>query len=85
MLAHFYYQRDDIVEANLAARRAYEADAYHSAADVNLWRLWSSSYDLEVHPQALHWCEEGRRRFPEDPRFVECGLWNMTSKAKAYQ
>ena len=82
VLAHLYVQKDDDVEANHSARQAYEADAYLRVADQILWRLYTTSYDLEVHPQAIHWCDEGRRRFPTHPRFVECQLWLMTSKAK---
>ena len=81
VLGHLYYQLDDIVEANLAARRAYEADAFLEAAPDILWRLWSTSYDLENRTQARQWCEEGRQRFDDNPRFYECGLWNMTSGA----
>ncbi|MGI9628516.1 MAG: hypothetical protein ACR2QM_16905 [Longimicrobiales bacterium] len=80
VLAHFYYQRDDILEANLAARRAYEADAYNVFASDILWRLWSTSYDLENHPQARTWCVEAVDRFPDNPRFYECELSNMTSR-----
>ena len=81
VLGHLYYQMDDIVEANLAARRAYEADAFLTAAEDIVWRLWSTSYDLENRPQSRQWCEEGRERFPDNPRFYECALWNMTSGA----
>ncbi|MBT8488425.1 MAG: hypothetical protein KJO65_06370, partial [Gemmatimonadetes bacterium] len=81
VLGHLYYQVDDIVEANVAARNAYEADAFLEAAPDILWRLWSTSYDLENWTQARQWCEEGRDRFVENPRFYECGLWNMTSGA----
>lgn len=81
VLGHLYYQVDDIVEANVAARNAYEADAFLEAAPDILWRLWSTSYDLENWTQARQWCEEGRARFSEHPRFYECGLWNMTSGA----
>ena len=81
VLGHLYYQMDDIVEANNAARRAYEADAFLSAAPDILWRLWSTSYDLQNRRQSRQWCEEGRERFPENPRFYECAIWNMTSGA----
>lgn len=81
VLAHLYYQKDDIAQANLTARRAYEADAYLSSARDILWRLWSTSYDLENRTQSRDWCAEGRRRFPDDARFYQCRLWNMTSGA----
>ena len=80
-LSHLYYQTEDAVSAVLAARRAYEEDAYLSVADLVLRRLFWGSYDLEQHTQATRWCEEGRRRFPEDFRFVKCQLWLMTMDA----
>ena len=82
-LSHLNYQKPDFVEAKIDAQRAYEADAYLSAADQILWRLYTTSYDLEQFADAQRWCEEGRRRFPENVRFVECQLWLMTSSAKA--
>ena len=80
-LSHLYYQYDDVAGAKLAARSAYEADAYLSNADVVLWRLFGSSYDLEQFPDAIHWCAEGERRFPADARFVKCRLRLMVSPA----
>jgi serine/threonine-protein kinase len=82
MLSLLNYQKPDFVEAKIDAQRAYEADAYLSAADQILWRLYTTSYDLEQFTDAQRWCEEGRRRFPENLRFVECQLWLMTSSAK---
>jgi hypothetical protein len=43
-----------------------------------LWRLFSSSLDLEDPKEAEKWCGEGRQRFPDDPRFQECQLWQFT-------
>lgn len=77
-LSHLYARLDDLPASVLAARRAYEEDAWLSAADQILWRLYSTSYDLEQYPQARRWCEEGGRRFPENFRFQECRLWLMT-------
>jgi tetratricopeptide (TPR) repeat protein len=82
MLSLLNYQKPDFVEAKIDAQRAYEADAYLSVADQILWRLYTTSYDLEQFADAQRWCEEGRRRFPENLRFVECQLWLMTSSAK---
>jgi serine/threonine-protein kinase len=42
-----------------------------------------ASYDLEQFVDAVHWCAEGQRRFAGNPRFVQCQLWVMTSKAEA--
>jgi hypothetical protein len=68
----------DPVGAALAARRAYEEDAYLSAAPDILWRLYSTAYDIEKPIEAKQWCDEGQRRFPANPRFVQCQLWLLT-------
>jgi len=81
-LSHLYNQTGSGVDVNLAARRALEEDAYLSNANVILSRLFFSSYDLGQFTDAVHWCEEGERRFPADPKSVECQLWLMTTKAK---
>jgi serine/threonine-protein kinase len=65
-----------------AARKALEEDAFLANADVILNRLFLANYDLGEAVEANHWCDEGRRRFPADPDFVECQLWIMTTNAK---
>lgn len=65
-------------EAHVLAGRALEADAYLSNADVVLFRLFLSSYDIDDHIQAKRWCGEGHRRFGEDWRFTDCRLWLLT-------
>lgn len=67
-------------EAKLAALRAYEADPYLTNANVTLWRLFSTSFDLDDAVEASRWCGEGQRRFPKDYRFVECQLWYFRLK-----
>ena len=79
-LSHLHYQKPDFTEAKLAAQRAYEEDAYLSAAPDIVWRLYTTSYDLEDFAGAAQWCTEGGRRFPANPRFVECQIWLMTSR-----
>ncbi len=77
-LSSLYYQTKDLPGAALAARRAYEEDAYLSNAADILGRLFFTSYDLDQQRQAQHWCQEGVRRFPRDSRFLECQLYMMT-------
>jgi len=74
MVGHLYANQGDETGAKLAVRRAYEEDAYLSNADVVLWRLFGTSYDLEQMPEAVHWCDVGVQRFPANPRFAECRL-----------
>lgn len=78
MLGHLINNKGDVAGAKLAAQRAYQADAYMRDADVILWRLYTGSYDLGDRPEAEHWCAELGRRFPDDHRYVECQLWQMT-------
>jgi serine/threonine-protein kinase len=77
-LSHLYYQTKDLQGAALAARRAYEEDAYLSNASDILSRLFFTSYDLDQQRQAQRWCQEGSRRFPRDYRFEQCQLYMMT-------
>ncbi|MGW8282323.1 MAG: adenylate/guanylate cyclase domain-containing protein [Gemmatimonadota bacterium] len=77
-LSHLLLNKDQVAEAKMAASRAYQADAYMRNADVIVWRLFSTSYDLKDEPEAGHWCTELGRRFPDNQRAIECGLWHMT-------
>ncbi len=77
-LSHLLSNKSETAESKLAALRAYEADPYLNTTDVSLWRLFTSSYDLEDPVEAAHWCDEGGRRFPADFRFAECRLWLLT-------
>ena len=76
-LSDLHYQRNDNFSALMAARRAYEEDAYLSTAARNLSRLFWAHQDLEQFTDAQRWCDEGSRRFPADYRFVECQLFML--------
>lgn len=81
LLSIIHSQKNDIVGAKVNALRAYEEDAFlRSAADV-LWRLYATSYDLEQFEDGVEYCQEGHRRFPRDPNFVECQLWLLEAGA----
>jgi serine/threonine-protein kinase len=81
-LSHLLVNKLETAEAKLAALRAYDADPYLSRANLTVWRLFSTSLDLEDGVEAKHWCEEGRRRFPSDPRFAECQIWLFALKGQ---
>jgi len=78
VLSHLLLNKDQTAEAKMAATRAYQSDTYLRNADVILWRLFSTSYDLQDQVDATHWCQELGRRFPGDDRFAECRLWMLT-------
>jgi serine/threonine-protein kinase len=61
-------------EANLLARRAYEADAFLFDSPQILFRLYHTSLDLGREREAVRWCDTGRSRFPGDWRFTFCEL-----------
>lgn len=77
-LSHLFYQVEDVTGAALAARQAYQADAFLSVSNTVLRRLVVTNYDLGDVAQSRQWCAEGHRRFPEDYYFTECRLWLMT-------
>lgn len=82
LLAWLYGLADqDAASSALAARTAYQEDAYLENAAQILSGLFTTSWDLRQLSQAQRWCAEGQRRFPDDPRFVMCELQLMTTPA----
>ena len=82
-LSHLYYQtpENSLVDVNLAARKALEADAFLSNASVIMNRLFLSSYDLGQFPDAVHWCDELNRRFGTSMEAAQCQLFLQTTKS----
>jgi eukaryotic-like serine/threonine-protein kinase len=80
-LSRLAYKKQDVQYALLAAQKAYASDAYLSNAREILGRLFWTSHDTEMYPDAAKWCAEGHKRFPTDVFFVECRLWMLTTKA----
>ena len=80
-LSAIQYLKQNTVESNNLAQRAYEADAYLTAAPEILWRLFATSYDLEQFPNADKWCDVEQRRFPQHLATGRCQLLMMTTKA----
>ena len=80
-LSSLAYKKQNVQDALNAAQKAYAADAYLTNARDVLRRLFWTSHDIEMFPDAAKWCDEGHRRFPRDVAFVECGLWMLTTKA----
>jgi TolB-like protein/tRNA A-37 threonylcarbamoyl transferase component Bud32 len=72
LLSHLEQRKSDPAAGKLAALNAYETDPYLTDADAILYRLFTSSLDLEDGAGAQRWCLEGQRRFPKNPYFTEC-------------
>jgi eukaryotic-like serine/threonine-protein kinase len=66
--------RGELAEANLLARRAYEADAFLTESPDLLFRLYWTSMDIGKEDEARLWCKTGEKRFPEDWHFAYCQL-----------
>jgi len=81
VLSVVHSEKPDLIEAKIAAQRAYEADSFLRSAEDVLAALQATSYDLEQFPDAVQYCREGRRRFAANPYFVECELWLLSSGA----
>ncbi len=79
LLSVVYSEEPDLVGANLAARRALEADEFYRAASEVLLRLYATSYDLENIRDAIGYCDEGRAKYPNNPSFRECRLWILSA------
>jgi serine/threonine-protein kinase len=82
-LTHLYNQTESGTKVALAAQRALEADAFLENADVILFRLFISSYDLGQFSDADHSCKEIRRRFPRDMSAPRCELFMLTTRERA--
>ena len=80
-LNNLYYDLKNPAAAEMAARRAYEEDAYLRNAGDILYDLFWGAMDLEQFIQSRRWCEEGVRRFPSDASIVQCQLWQMATPA----
>lgn len=79
ILSHLYLNVPDLTAAVIEARRAYEEDAYLDNADAVVWRLVTTTYNLEQFVEMRRWVEIGQRRFPDNYRFVDGAIQLMTT------
>jgi len=74
LLSHLFMRTSEPVDGKLAAMQAYEVDPFLTEAPDVLRRLFVASLDLEDAAESTKWCQEGYRRFPQDPEFTECQI-----------
>jgi serine/threonine-protein kinase len=74
-LSHLLNNKQQISEAKIAAKQAYDSDPYLSDIDKTIWRLFINSLELNSRTEAENWCNVGRQRLPSNFRFTECKLW----------
>ena len=73
-LGELLHYTGNLVEGELATRRAYEADAYLLEARAVVTSLFFSGLNLEHFDDARAWCEVGRQRWPQDINIQSCRL-----------
>jgi DNA-binding SARP family transcriptional activator/TolB-like protein len=76
--------KPDLEEAEFAARRAYEEDAYLRNVDQVLDVLYRTTLFLERPAESARWCHLGRHKFPGDWRFVQCELAILSHPSTAH-
>lgn len=81
-LAHLYGNIGRLSEMIIAARRAYEEDAYLRTASRILGQLFWGHFDQEQFNDAQSRCDIGRARFPQDPRFVRCEMYMLLTPVR---
>ena len=81
-LSQYLRQQGDLVEADAAARRALEEDAYLDDAEMIHDRLYRTSFELARYDSAGAWCERGARLFPHSSRWLECRLTLMAVEGR---
>jgi len=77
-LSTLYRLGTRFAEAKRSAERALEADPFLAQAEMVIWELQASSLELKEMDEAVRWCQEGRRRFPDRFEFVSCSLQLLT-------
>ncbi|MGH7498307.1 MAG: protein kinase domain-containing protein [Gemmatimonadales bacterium] len=77
VLSTLLVERGAFEEANVAARRAYDADAFLSDAQSIVFRLYLTSLLMRQWESASRWCNEGFSRFPEQWLFSFCQLTQL--------
>jgi eukaryotic-like serine/threonine-protein kinase len=81
-LSHLYYRTGQLTDVNMAATRAYEADAFLENAATILSRLFSSDFDLRNFTKASDWCDKIHARFPQASEGFGCQLQLDASPAR---
>jgi eukaryotic-like serine/threonine-protein kinase len=74
MLSYLLVTKGSLAEAHIAAKRAYDADAFLEDAPAVLFRLHLTSLMSSRWAEAQDWCAQGYRRFPTDWLFTFCQL-----------
>ncbi|MHB1312474.1 MAG: protein kinase domain-containing protein [Gemmatimonadaceae bacterium] len=72
-LADLAMMRGKFADAEEAARRAVDADAFYESRRV-VAVAFNASLFAEAFDGARQWCRMGLERYPGDPRFMECEL-----------
>ena len=78
-LSRMYVNEGRFPEARRAAEEALRADAFLEEAPQVVHELYFSAMNERELGEATRWCDEGRRRFPDESNFVLCQLFVLAS------
>ena len=91
-LAAIMYDKGQFREANQAARKALDEDAYLRGADEAIYLLFLTHFELSEDAEAQRWCEQVQRRVPNPGPKLMCRfqlmVWSPSdtlSSEKAWQ
>lgn len=82
-LADIVSVRGALAEAETAAERAVEQDAWLEGADETYFFGFAANLLLQRYGKAQRWCAQGQRAFPESWRFYECELTLLRDNSAA--
>ena len=80
-LSYVHGEKVQPEDVQLAAQRAYEADAYLEEASDVINQLFQVHYSLATFDEATKWCRIGATRFANDVRFTHCQLVLLATPA----
>lgn len=74
ILSEILIYQERFTEAVDAASRAFDTDVFLDVEESSLHSLFYSTLQLGPLDEAIRWCDEGHRRFPEKANFIRCKL-----------
>lgn len=74
VLSEILINKGRFAEAVEAADRALATDVFLDVEESAVHTLFYSTLQLGPVDEAIRWCDEGHRRFPDNPNFVRCKL-----------
>jgi serine/threonine-protein kinase len=81
-LSDLYYLESRFAEAETAARKALDADAFLPNLASVFATLFSASLESERFDEAASWCHRGLQEYPRDRQLMDCELTLLGNSAR---